>query len=153
MATPHAQHSIRRKVYASHYTPSNLAKLQSEIGDATGQMCMPCFFFLVLLPFSDTFLLTLASTAYSAFVVAPCPLPFFYSIFFTAHISISPTLNGPPRAHPAGHFVYLPTLCTRHLFARGHPQVGSRGRGSLDYDPTGSVVFCTAPSRRGHGTS
>ncbi|KAJ7021163.1 cytochrome P450 [Mycena alexandri] len=35
---PHAQHSIRRKAYASHYTPSNLAKLQPEIGDATGQM-------------------------------------------------------------------------------------------------------------------
>ncbi|KAJ6625221.1 cytochrome P450 [Mycena sp. CBHHK59/15] len=35
---PHAQHSIRRKAYASHYTPSNLAKLQPEIGEATGQM-------------------------------------------------------------------------------------------------------------------
>ncbi|KAJ7724014.1 hypothetical protein B0H16DRAFT_1736959 [Mycena metata] len=34
---PHAQHSICRKAYASHYTPSNLAKLQPEIG-ATGQM-------------------------------------------------------------------------------------------------------------------
>ncbi|KAJ7209254.1 cytochrome P450 [Mycena pura] len=35
---PHAQHSIRRKAYASHYTPSNLAKLQPEINEATGQM-------------------------------------------------------------------------------------------------------------------
>ncbi|KAJ7349976.1 cytochrome P450 [Mycena albidolilacea] len=35
---PHAQHSIRRKAYASHYTPSNLAKLQPEIGEATGKM-------------------------------------------------------------------------------------------------------------------
>ncbi|KAJ7448227.1 cytochrome P450 [Mycena galericulata] len=35
---PHAQHSIRRKAYASHYTPSNLAKLQPEIGEVTGQM-------------------------------------------------------------------------------------------------------------------
>ncbi|KAJ7065717.1 cytochrome P450 [Mycena amicta] len=35
---PHAQHSIRRKAYASHYTPSNLAKLQPEICEATGQM-------------------------------------------------------------------------------------------------------------------
>ncbi|KAJ7700501.1 cytochrome P450 [Mycena rosella] len=35
---PHAQHSIRRKAYASHYTPSNLAKLQPEIAEATGQM-------------------------------------------------------------------------------------------------------------------
>ncbi|KAJ7450853.1 cytochrome P450 [Mycena latifolia] len=35
---PHAQYSIRRKAYASHYTPSNLAKLQPEIAEATGQM-------------------------------------------------------------------------------------------------------------------
>ncbi|KAJ7915903.1 cytochrome P450 [Mycena leptocephala] len=35
---PNAQHSIRRKAYASHYTPSNLAKLQPEIGEATGHM-------------------------------------------------------------------------------------------------------------------
>ncbi|KAJ7766378.1 cytochrome P450 [Mycena maculata] len=35
---PHAQYSIRRKAYASHYTPSNLAKLQPEIGEATIQM-------------------------------------------------------------------------------------------------------------------
>nr|GAT55566.1 predicted protein [Mycena chlorophos] len=35
---PHAQHSIRRKAYAAHYMPSNLAKLQPEICDATGQM-------------------------------------------------------------------------------------------------------------------
>ncbi|KAJ7218241.1 cytochrome P450 [Mycena haematopus] len=35
---PHAQHSIRRKAYASHYTPSNLAKLQPEFGEATGKM-------------------------------------------------------------------------------------------------------------------
>ncbi|KAJ6552267.1 cytochrome P450 [Mycena vulgaris] len=35
---PHAQHSIRRKAYASHYTPSNLVKLQPEIAEATGQM-------------------------------------------------------------------------------------------------------------------
>ncbi|KAJ7710592.1 hypothetical protein B0H17DRAFT_1190306 [Mycena rosella] len=38
MTLPHAQHSIRRKAYASHYTPSNLAKLQPEIAEATGQM-------------------------------------------------------------------------------------------------------------------
>ncbi|KAJ7754767.1 hypothetical protein B0H16DRAFT_1886478 [Mycena metata] len=35
---PHAQNSIRRKTYASHYTPSNLTKLTLEMGDATGQM-------------------------------------------------------------------------------------------------------------------
>ncbi|KAJ7628908.1 cytochrome P450 [Roridomyces roridus] len=35
---PHAQHSIRRKAYASHYAPSNLAKLQPEISQVTGQM-------------------------------------------------------------------------------------------------------------------
>ncbi|KAF8188766.1 cytochrome P450 [Mycena galopus ATCC 62051] len=35
---PHAQHSIRRKAYASHYTPSNLAKLQPEFEEATGKM-------------------------------------------------------------------------------------------------------------------
>ncbi|KAK6974348.1 cytochrome P450 [Favolaschia claudopus] len=35
---PHAQHSIRRKAYASHYTPSNLSKLQPEIGEVTGKM-------------------------------------------------------------------------------------------------------------------
>ncbi|KAJ7691473.1 hypothetical protein B0H17DRAFT_1201115 [Mycena rosella] len=38
MTLPHAQHSIRRKAYASHYTPSNLAKLQPEIAEATGKM-------------------------------------------------------------------------------------------------------------------
>ncbi|KAF7303415.1 hypothetical protein MIND_00570000 [Mycena indigotica] len=35
---PHAQHSIRRKAYASHYMPSNLAKLQPEICESTGQV-------------------------------------------------------------------------------------------------------------------
>ncbi|KAF7314170.1 hypothetical protein MKEN_00889200 [Mycena kentingensis (nom. inval.)] len=35
---PHAQHSIRRKAYAPHYTPSNLAKLQPEIHETTSQM-------------------------------------------------------------------------------------------------------------------
>ncbi|KAF7295969.1 hypothetical protein MKEN_01411500 [Mycena kentingensis (nom. inval.)] len=35
---PHAQYSIRRKAYAQHYTPSNLAKLQPEISEATGQL-------------------------------------------------------------------------------------------------------------------
>ncbi|KAF7366924.1 hypothetical protein MSAN_00951100 [Mycena sanguinolenta] len=35
---PHAQHSIRRKAYASHYTPSNLAKFQPEFAEATGKM-------------------------------------------------------------------------------------------------------------------
>ncbi|KAJ7698523.1 hypothetical protein B0H16DRAFT_1903337 [Mycena metata] len=35
---PHAQHSIRCKAYASHYTPFNLAKLTLEMGDATGKI-------------------------------------------------------------------------------------------------------------------
>ncbi|CAK5273560.1 unnamed protein product [Mycena citricolor] len=35
---PAAEHSIRRKAYASHYTPSNLAKLQPEIFEVAGQM-------------------------------------------------------------------------------------------------------------------
>ncbi|KAJ6453562.1 cytochrome P450 [Mycena sanguinolenta] len=35
---PNAQHSVRRKAYASHYTPSNLAKFQPEFAEATGKM-------------------------------------------------------------------------------------------------------------------
>ncbi len=30
---PHAQHAIRRKSYAPHYTPSNLALFQPELQD------------------------------------------------------------------------------------------------------------------------
>lgn len=31
----HAEHSMRRKAYAPHYTPANLARFQTEMQEAT----------------------------------------------------------------------------------------------------------------------